>query len=404
MLSLNSDTAYLHEPFNIGLDKIKENNCPLVATFEYMSVHHWQDRQDEIKAYLDRADSNLTKQGSKFVTSKNLIVKDPIALMAAEWFDQVYNAKIVVLIRHPAAFAASLKIKNWGFDFRNFRNQNKLINEVLFPFKKEIEMFCDHPQPIIDQAILLWNIFYYRVKLYQLYNKHWIYVRHEDLSYQPLKEIKKLYDQLGINYNSKVEDKIQEAVNPKNTTEFKRDSKANIFSWYDRLTTEEIEKIKKKTSPYWELFYEEKDWYPEGKKIIQTKSVPNKLQNKILIDSSPKFNIETVNDLSIEGMHELKVVDDNLIIKGWAIDSVREEVAAGVILQLGNQYFEAIYGYPRPDVAQFFKNKDLALCGFELTISKDKIESGENKLAALILSTNNKEYFQGNFNLKLINN
>ena len=404
MLSLGQDTAYIHEPFNIGLDKVKQNSCPLVATFEYISTKHWDKRQNEIKEYLDRADKNLTQHSNNSGVSKNLIIKDPIALMSAEWFDEVYDSKVVVLIRHPAAFAASLKIKNWGFDFRNFRNQKKLLNNVLFPFRKEIEAYCDHPQPIIDQAILLWNIFYYRVKLYQLYNKNWIFVRHEDLSRNPVQEIKKLYGQLGLAYNKEVEAKILEAVQPKNTTEFKRDSKANIFSWMDRLTTAEIEKVKKKTALYSELFYEEKDWHTEASFKKQALALPMQLQNKTLHESNPKYNIESVNDKAIEGINELAVKEENLIIKGWAIDSTKEEVAKGVILKLGDKYFEAIYGYPRPDVAQFFKNKQLALCGFELTVATSQLEKGANPLTAYILGKDPSTYYRGNYNLKLLKN
>jgi len=404
MLSLGSDTAYIHEPFNIGLEKIKENDCPLVATFEYITTNHWDKRQEEVKTYLDRVDKNLTKQGSMLRTSDNLIIKDPIALMSAEWFEEVYDSKIVVLIRHPAAFAASLKIKNWGFDFKNFRNQKKLVDEVLFPFRKEIELFCDHPQNIIDQACLLWNIFYYRVRLYQLYHKNWIFVRHEDLSRNPIKEIESLYQKLGIEYNETIKEKILEAVQPKNTTEFKRDSKANIFSWYDRLSEEEIEKIKQKTSPYWDLYYKEEDWYTEEKFKLKQAALPVKFKDITLSDSTPKYNIETINDKPLEGITELDVLEDNLVIKGWAIDAQKKKLASGVTLKLGDKYFEAIYGYPRPDVAQFFKQKELALCGFELTVATSQLDKGENPLTAYILGKNSSTYYKGNYNLKLLKN
>jgi hypothetical protein len=36
------------------------------------------------------------------------LVKDPIALLSAEWLAETFGMDVVVLIRHPAAFAASL--------------------------------------------------------------------------------------------------------------------------------------------------------------------------------------------------------------------------------------------------------------------------------------------------------
>jgi len=85
------------------------------------------------------------------------IIKDPIAIMSTEWIYMNYNIDIVVLIRHPAAFVASLKVKNWQYDFNNYLNQPILMDTYLKEYKSLIKDFSENKRDIIDQGILLWN-------------------------------------------------------------------------------------------------------------------------------------------------------------------------------------------------------------------------------------------------------
>jgi len=48
------------------------------------------------------------------------LIKDPIAIFSTEWLCKKFNMKVLVMIRHPAAFCSSLKIKNWAFNFNHF--------------------------------------------------------------------------------------------------------------------------------------------------------------------------------------------------------------------------------------------------------------------------------------------
>lgn len=71
-------------------------------------------------------------------------------------------------MRHPAAFVASLKVKDWKFDYFNFANQPLLIKEKLQKFETQINYFVENPnQDIIKQGILLWNIIYDVVHEYE---------------------------------------------------------------------------------------------------------------------------------------------------------------------------------------------------------------------------------------------
>lgn len=51
---------------------------------------------------------------------RRLLIKDPLAYFSSKWFAKSYDMDVLILIRHPAAFAASLKQQGWYFPFSHF--------------------------------------------------------------------------------------------------------------------------------------------------------------------------------------------------------------------------------------------------------------------------------------------
>ena len=175
---------------------------------------------------------------------------------------------VVLTIRHPAAFVASLKVKEWHHDFNHFLRQTDLMQNELQEHAATIEHYAKNPPDVLQQGILLWNILYSMVSNYQKkYSSQWLFVRHEDLSLDPLKEFKRLFDHLGLEFTSDtrkiiIESTTGSGVSTRETDVFnvKRDSKMNVKAWKDRLTESEIASIKESTHRIWPLFYTEADW------------------------------------------------------------------------------------------------------------------------------------------------
>ena len=69
---------------------------------------------------------------------KTALFKDPIALLSAPMIAHKLNAQVVVVIRNPWAFIASLKVANWNFPFSHFVEQEALIYGELSAFRTEI--------------------------------------------------------------------------------------------------------------------------------------------------------------------------------------------------------------------------------------------------------------------------
>ena len=196
-------------------------------------------------------------------------MKDPLAIFSAEWLYKIFNMDVLITIRHPAAFVASLKTKNWVHDFNHFLQQPELIEDLLIDYVNEITDFAEDQYDIVEQASLLWKIIYSVVyKYYLMYKNEWIFIRHEDLSRDPISEYKLLFQKLDINFTDNIISTINKhsQVNNQMNRKFikkshiSRNSKNNILKWKNELTKSEIQRIRDIVNPISKLFYSDSEW------------------------------------------------------------------------------------------------------------------------------------------------
>lgn len=266
---------YVHEPFNI---RIYRPYSPLKYTFEYLNGSP-KSHQEEVRNYINSFSTLYSPYNLKKLVNFNplrdrkhafddfnavfadrAIIKDPIALMSAEWIDENFDWDIVILIRHPAAFVASLKVKNWQFNFRQYRDQNLLMKDFMMDYSAMIDEYIEHKKDIADQGILLWNIIHDIISYYREKHNNWYFVKHEDLSMNPIAEFEKMFSFLNLEFDNEVKKYIEESTSSEARTELTRNSIRNIKAWKRRLSTKEIERIKTGTKRVWPKFYSESDW------------------------------------------------------------------------------------------------------------------------------------------------
>ena len=266
---------YIYEPFNVG---IKHRNSPFEYWFECLN-NCSKSKENIVKKYLKSFYSkfhiDIIKRALKIRSlidakdflkdikkdTNRVLIKDPIAIMSSEWLYQQYNCNVVITIRHPAAFIASIKVKDWQFDFNNYLAQEELITTYLKDYKDVIKEYAETKQDIIKQGILLWNTIYSTVQYYkEKYNDEWYFITHEDLSIDPINEFEKIFKYLNLNLDENIKNLIIESTTSKESSEHKRDSKNNIKTWKNRLSKDEIDYIKKETEHVWTKFYSEDDW------------------------------------------------------------------------------------------------------------------------------------------------
>lgn len=284
MLAADADTAYISEPLNV-LHRRGVFRAPVKHWYtyindtnesEYLPAFHelFEFKYHtllEIRSLRSRKD--FLRMGRDFHTflignmqGQRVLLKDPFAVFSAPWFAKKLNCQVVITVRHPAAFASSLKRLNWSFDFQNLLDQPVLMQDYLEVDRAEMESI--KADDIISQAALLWRMIYRfvhsTVSLFPRFN----IVRHEDLSLDPVTGYEALYKSLDLNFTERVRNIILNSSNSENPSELSRkkvhsvrlDSRANMDNWKKRLSSEEITSIRKMTEGISHLFYSDKEW------------------------------------------------------------------------------------------------------------------------------------------------
>jgi hypothetical protein len=285
MIGKSREVCYMLEPFNF-LYGPGICNAPFEYHFPYITeaneaayyksikqtldykYHFWQELKTvKSKWQLRRCFRDFIDFKRAKIKKKRPLFKDPIAVFSAEWLEKRFNFQVVVLIRHPAAFASSIKRLNWSHPFGDFLKQPALVNGPLKAYKSEIEDFAKNPRDIIDQSILLWNLIYSRVLQYQKAHPGWIFLRHEDISIDPIPKFKFLFETLDLEFTGEIETYIRRysassnpMESPKGETILKMDSKSSVYNWKKRLDPEEIGRIKRGVQKVASHFYSESEW------------------------------------------------------------------------------------------------------------------------------------------------
>jgi hypothetical protein len=283
MLALAPGVAYIHEPFSPrtapGLSPARFDRYFTVVTVENEARYRPGLEQTVGFRYglgpqlrSLRGPRDLARTGRDFarvqrarLAGKRPLVKDPIALLSAEWLAESFNMDVVVLIRHPAAFAASLKRLGWKHSFATFIQDGR-VPEVVRPYEAEIREQAQRPGEILAQAALLWRLLYSAVDGYRKRHPNWAFVRHEDASAEPVGTFARLYEQLGLDFTPAAREAIARASAPDNPAELARphavelDSAASLGRWRQDLTAEEVEALRERTRDVWPRFYSDEDW------------------------------------------------------------------------------------------------------------------------------------------------
>jgi hypothetical protein len=283
MLAVSGDIIYISEPLNVhhrpGVLQAptkywytyisEENQSSFLPAFQdtiRFRYHLWL----EIKSLRSFKDvGRMVRDLGRFVDGRfrggRPLLKDPFAVFSAPWFAHSLGCRVVIAVRHPLAFVSSLKRLRWDFDFRDLLAQPFLMRDYLEPFRDDM---LAQPGDVIAQGSLLWRMVYTVVNGFQKSHPEFIVVRHEDFSRQPEDEFRDLFASLGLVFSRRIQNTIIKSSQGGNPEELsarrvhavKLDSQANLTNWQNRLTNDEVSRIRHLTSDIASKFYPEESW------------------------------------------------------------------------------------------------------------------------------------------------
>jgi hypothetical protein len=286
MLASNGETAYISEPLNVwhrpGVLRAplkhwytyicKENEAEYLPSLRE-TLHYHYHTWAEIRSLRSSKDVlRLGRDWSTFLAgkiwSRRPLIKDPFAVFSAAWFSRRLGCQVVITVRHPAAFAGSLKRLEWPFDLHDLLAQPLLMRDWLEPFRDEMEAALRKPEDVIGQSSLLWRMIYRVVSVFRDQFPQFQVVRHEDLSLDPIGGYQALYASLGLKFTPRVRETILSSSSSDNPGEIstravyavRLDSRANLHNWKRRLSSEEIARIRSLTGDVAALYYPDPEW------------------------------------------------------------------------------------------------------------------------------------------------
>lgn len=284
MLCLSPQVGFLREPFNpstsAGISSgpfdryhvyvTAENEGAFVRPLE-RTIGFRYALGPQVRSIRSRRDAAWTVRDLVRFTRYRVrhmrpLIKDPIAVFSSEWLVSRFGVQPVVLIRHPAAFASSLVRLGWAYDFHGLLAQPLLMRDHLVRFEDEIREFAERPPEVLDQAILLWRLIYGTVATFRERHPEWLFLRHEDLSRDPVRGFASLYEALGLPFDDGIGRTIASHSGKVNPWDLQRlhdvrlDSRAGVESWQRRLTPEQVERVRTGVADVSPRFYSDDDW------------------------------------------------------------------------------------------------------------------------------------------------
>lgn len=281
IIGASPSVGYIQEPFNIlcrpGRCRARfsywfyyiceENEDRYVRDIEQTLQFRYQ-LGDEMRAIRTPRDTarmvrDFWRFQSHRVHRRRPLLRDPFAFFSAEWLARKFSFDVVVLIRQPAAFVASIKSLRWDHPFDHFLKQPLLMRDHLHSFEDEIREFAERKQDVVDQAILLWRLIHSVIIGYRDRHPEWTFARHRDLSLNPVAEFRRVFGRLNLPYG------VREEIDTRHYcmaearhdgyvwNEVVRNSAQNMSRWRTVLTEKEVARVREKCFGIARHFYSE---------------------------------------------------------------------------------------------------------------------------------------------------
>ncbi|MEJ2491645.1 MAG: sulfotransferase [Desulfuromonadales bacterium] len=167
--------------------------------------------------------------------------KDPFASLATPYLVNAFNARILCLVRHPAAIHYSTEKQGWRFDIANLIDQPELIAR----YGQDIPsthwaMAREYPAASIA---ILWKFMFRINSAFAERDERLLLQSHENLCLAPVSSARKICAHFGLDFSAPLESYVLEHASGTNTEasngrlhDFRRDVKALPDAWRSRVS------------------------------------------------------------------------------------------------------------------------------------------------------------------------
>ncbi len=217
---------------------------------------------DQLRSKKDMAASlalkKLVQDRPSFLHAKRLSIKDPIAFYSAEWLANVYDARVIMMCRHPGGVVSSYLNLGWEAETKYIVDHPLPLSQG--KFDAEIANWRAKPEDTVGAVILQWKLFTQAtLDLHQLH-ADWFFCLHDQLCDHPVDVFRAMFAAIDLPFTPEIETQIVDdtgatnIVDPKQHTQhnLKRQSSELKDSWRKRLDDETASRILNETEALWD--------------------------------------------------------------------------------------------------------------------------------------------------------
>jgi hypothetical protein len=284
VLSTGPGVGYIHEPFSLLCPRgvfrypvphwyyhvTPETSGPIrdafAETLGFRFAYGPELRALRTPRQAARAVRNAATFAWNRAAGRRPLVKDPLALLSAEWLASTFDMNVLVSIRHPLGFVSSLVRMGWFFDYSDLLAQERLMSTLLRDSRTDIEQAAASRDPVLNAAVL-WKVLHRVIAGYVDRHPDWLFVRYKELASDPLHQFEPIFARLGIPFGDrerKVIEYLSGSGNPEERPNDPRvtrvDSSAHVKSMMRRLSETDRERVRSIVAPVSERFYGADDW------------------------------------------------------------------------------------------------------------------------------------------------
>lgn len=197
--------------------------------------------------------------------SPRVMLKDPFCLFLSGFLIEKYDARVVVIVRHPAAHLVSMRRMNWVAPLATLLKHRAFREKLAFDFPDR----TPEELPEIDVNSYFWLAAHrYILSLRESFPDRVLVCRHEDISREPVPNILSICSFLNIDGPGPAVDYAAEStsgsvVRPadRQLHSFSRDGQALTNYWRRVLSRTEVDHVRDIVAPISHEFYDESDWF-----------------------------------------------------------------------------------------------------------------------------------------------
>lgn len=236
MLSFPREVDYIHEPFNprsgmsgLGIDTVYVR--PSIESEEERRIDGYVQQairyNIKLAKFVDYSDPWLRRTIKRIVGGRGAVYlrfaklnskrqvslfKDPTAPLMADYLATNYGFGVVLVVKHPLSYYASLKRLKWWPHPPKLFEQVHLVEDHLdgAPLTSLSDWLRRESwdDPVVAAGVH-WSLVHYTLLAQQKKHADWKVILHEELSARPVETFRDLYEHLGLRWSDSARQKIE---------------------------------------------------------------------------------------------------------------------------------------------------------------------------------------------------